>query len=110
MEKTEKTRQEASAKVIKAVAHPSRLFIIEELNKKERCVNELAEMIGADTSTVSKHLSVLKNSGLVANEKRGNCIYYTLRCACILDFMDCVKEVLTANADEHRKILKSCKK
>ena len=84
--------------------------MIEELHKQERCVGELTEMIGADTSTVSKHLTVLKNAGLVTDEKRGNCIYYTLRCTCILDFIGCVEEVLSANAEEHNKILKSCKK
>ena len=61
---------EARAKIIKAIAHPSRLFIIEELSKQERCVGELTEMICADASTVSKHLSVLKNAGLVSDEKR----------------------------------------
>ncbi len=61
---------EARAKIIKAIAHPTRLFIVEELEKKEKCVNELTEMIGADMSTVSKHLSVLKNAGLSATVKR----------------------------------------
>jgi len=64
-----KTKYEARAKIIKAMAHPSRLLIIEELSKRECCVTELTEMIGADTSTVSKHLSVLKNAGLVTDEK-----------------------------------------
>ena len=101
---------EARAKIIKAMAHPSRLFIIEELSKQEHCVGELTEMICADTSTVSKHLSVLRNAGLVSDEKRGNSIYYTLRCTCILDFIGCVEDVLSANAKEHNKLLKSCKK
>jgi ArsR family transcriptional regulator len=105
-----KPRYEARARILKAMAHPSRLLIIEELQKQERCVNELTEMIGSDMSTVSKHLSVLKNAGLVSDEKRANCIYYTLRCTCILDFIGCVEEVLSANAEEHNKILKSCKK
>jgi ArsR family transcriptional regulator len=101
---------EARAKIIKAMAHPSRLFIIEELNKKERCVNELTDMIGADASTVSKHLSVLKNAGLVSDEKRGNSIFYSLRCHCIMDFIGCVEDVLSANTQEHNKILKACKR
>jgi len=100
---------EARAKIIKAMAHPSRLFIIEELSKQERCVGELTDMIGADASTVSKHLSILKNAGLVSDEKRGSSIYYTLRCNCILDFIGCVEDVLSANAKEHANILKSCK-
>jgi ArsR family transcriptional regulator len=104
------TRHEARAKIIKAMGHPSRLFIIEELSKRECCVNELTAMIGADTSTVSKHLSVLKNAGIVTDEKRGNSIFYSLRCPCIMDFMECVEDVLSANAKENIKILKCCKK
>ncbi|MCL5271670.1 MAG: metalloregulator ArsR/SmtB family transcription factor, partial [bacterium] len=60
-----KTRSqcEARARIIKAMGHPTRVFMVEELSKGERCVCELTEMVGADVSTVSKHLSVLKNAG-----------------------------------------------
>ncbi len=101
---------EVRAKIIKAMAHPSRLFIIEELNKGEQCVNDLTAMIGADASSVSKHLSVLKNAGLVMMEKRGNAIFYRLRVPCIMQFIGCVEDVLSANAKEHARILKCCKK
>jgi ArsR family transcriptional regulator, arsenate/arsenite/antimonite-responsive transcriptional repressor len=110
MKIAEKTKHEARAKIIKAMAHPSRLFIIEELNKKVHCVNELTEMIGADVSTVSKHLSILKNAGLVADEKRGNSIFYTLSCPCIMEFMTCVEDVLSSTAKQQMEILKCCKK
>ncbi len=110
MKESIKPQYEARAKILKAMAHPSRLLIIEELQKQERCVNELTDMVGADTSTVSKHLSVLKNAGLVTDEKRGNSIFYHLRVPCILDFMGCVENVLSANAKEHANILKCCKK
>lgn len=105
-----KPQHEARAKIIKAIAHPSRLFIIEELAKKERCVGELTEMIGADASTVSKHLSVMKNAGLVTVEKRGNSIFYSLRIPCIMQFIGCVEDVLSNNAREHIEILKCCRK
>jgi ArsR family transcriptional regulator len=110
MKSSIKPQYEARAAIIKAMAHPSRLLIIEELNKNERCVGELTDMIGADTSTVSKHLSVLKNAGLVTDEKRANCIYYSLRCPCIMNFIGCVEDVLTAKAEDHKIIMKSCRK
>ncbi len=109
MKKSARPRYEAWAKIIKAMAHPSRLLIIEELQKQERCVNELTEMVGADTSTVSRHLSVLKNAGLVQDEKRANSIFYSLCCPCIMDFVSCVEDVLSANAKEHANIMKCCK-
>lgn len=110
MRNSMKPQYEARAKIIKAMAHASRLFIIEELYKQERCVGELTEMIGADASTISKHLSVLKNAGLVTDEKRGNSIFYHLRVPCIMDFMGCLEDVLSANVKEHKKILQCCKR
>ncbi len=110
MDKQTRALYEARANIIKAIAHPSRLFIIEELKKHERCVNDLTEMIGSDASTVSKHLSVLKNAGLVYDEKRGTSIFYHLRVPCILDFIGCVEEVLEANATEKMEIVAHCKR
>ena len=88
------------AKVFKALAHPSRLFILEQLTDGERCVCELTDMIGSDMSTVSKHLSVLKSAGIIQDDKRGLQVYYRLKMPCILRFFDCVGEVLEANAKE----------
>ena len=89
-----KVRLEARAKVMKALAHPTRLFIVDELSRGERCVCDLTEKIGADVSTVSKHLSVLKRAGIVRDDKRGVQVYYRLRVPCILNFFGCVEAVL----------------
>ncbi len=86
------------ANVLKAVAHPSRLFIVEELAKKERCVCELTEMIGADMSTVSKHLTVLKQAGIVIDEKRGAMVFYRLRVPCLEKLFESVESVLECSA------------
>lgn len=100
------TRLEARARIIKALAHPTRLFMVEELSQKERCVSELTEMIGSDVSTVSKHLSVLKNAGIVQDQKKGSQVYYTLRIPCILKFFDCIESVLVANVKAHMELIK----
>ncbi len=96
-----KKQFEARANVLKAMAHPSRLFIIEELEKGERCVCDLTEMIGADVSTISKHLSVLKQAGIVVDDKRGNQVFYQLRVPCVLNFCSCVESVLELQAQDH---------
>lgn len=88
------------AKIIKALAHPTRLFIADQLSTGEKCVCELTEMIGADVSTVSRHLSVLKSSGIISDDKRGLNVYYTLRTPCVLNFLGCVEEVIQTNLDE----------
>lgn len=96
----------ARAQIIKALSHPTRLFIVEELEQGERCVCELTDMIAADVSTVSKHLSVLKQAGIVLDDKRGNQVFYRLRVSCVLGFLDCVESVLEARADEQRSLLR----
>jgi len=99
-------RFDAQAKVIKAMAHPTRLFIIDQLSRRERCVCELTEMTGADMSTVSKHLSVLKNAGIVADEKRGSQVFYRLRMPCVLDLFSCVQSVMRATAKEKLELVR----
>ena len=84
----------ARARVMKALAHPSRLFIVDELSRGERCVCELTEMIGADVSTVSKHLALLREAGLVLDDRRGQQVFYRLRVPCILNFFGCVEAVI----------------
>jgi ArsR family transcriptional regulator len=84
------TRHETRAAVIKALAHPSRVLLVDALGEGERCVCELTELVGADISTVSKHLAILKNAGIVEAEKRGLNQYYRLRCVCLPEFFRCV--------------------
>ena len=108
MEKKLHPQYEARADILKAMGHPTRLFILEELHGAERCVNELTDMIGSEVSTVSKHLSVLKNVGLVRDEKRGTSIYYTLCCPCVLDFIGCIETVLKTQVEERMKIAQCC--
>ena len=80
----------APARIFKALGHPTRLFMALELARGERCVCELQELVSADMSTISKHLSVLRETGLVANERRGAQVFYSLVFPCVLGFMDCI--------------------
>jgi DNA-binding transcriptional ArsR family regulator len=101
-------KYEARAKIIKAMAHPTRLFIVDELAKNgERCVCELTEMVGVDMSTVSRHLATLKNAGIIEDDKRGSQVYYRLRIKCISSFFECVESVMKCNAKDHQRML-SC--
>ncbi len=89
---------EARAKVFKALGHPSRLMIVDELAQGTRCVCELTALVGADISTVSKHLTVLKSAGIVRDERRGSNVYYTLSMTCVSGFMGCVDRHLRSQA------------
>ncbi|MFH1502850.1 MAG: metalloregulator ArsR/SmtB family transcription factor [Candidatus Eisenbacteria bacterium] len=94
MNESIRERYEARASVMKALAHSSRLYIVDELSHGERCVHELTEAIGSDMSTVSKHLGVLRSAGIVCDEKRGSEVYYSLRMGCVVDFFGCMDAVL----------------
>jgi len=93
MTATAQADYKAKAQIIKALAHPTRLFIVDELSRGERCVNDLTDMIGVEMPTVSRHLSVLRNAGLLEDEKRGAQVFYRLSVPCVLNFFKCVQAV-----------------
>jgi len=82
------------AEVFKALGHPTRLQIVEKLGDGELCVCHILEMFDVDMSTLSRHLSVLKNAGVVVDERRGKNIFYTLKCPCLLEMIECMEKVL----------------
>jgi ArsR family transcriptional regulator len=96
---------EEKAKIFKALGHPTRLFMVEELGKGERCVCELVALVGCDFSTVSKHLAVLKQACIVEVEKRGLMVFYRLKVPCVLNFMGCIDAVVKSKAAAHLKLL-----
>ncbi len=93
-------KYEARAAIVKALACPARLMIVDELTEfGERSVQELTAMIGTDASTVSRHLSILKSAGIVASRKCGTNVYYRLRMGCAVGFLECVESMLREDAE-----------
>jgi len=105
MDEKTRARYEARSRIIKALAHPSRLFIVDELSRGERNVRELTGMVGADVSTVSKHLAVLKQEGIVEDDKRGTQVFYKLRMSCVLSFFSCVETVIETRVRAQMELL-----
>ncbi len=87
------------AQVLKAMAHPARLQIIDALAEGEKCVCELQELIGSALPTVSRHLTRMKSAGIIAGRRDGNSIYYRLLMPCVLRIFGCIDEVVSAEAD-----------
>ncbi len=104
MTELDKREYEELARISKALAHATRLYLIHKLDEQEYCVKELTELIGVDISTVSKHLTILKNAGIIISEKRGNCIYYTLQCRCVLSMFSCLTNVIETNREKMNEI------
>ena len=69
---------EAQARIFKALGHPSRLLMVDALRDGEKCVCDLQALVGDDMSTISKHLAVLRDAGVVTRRKQGVNIYYSL--------------------------------
>ncbi len=91
----------AGADIFKALGHSSRLLIVDALAHGERCVADLTQFIGCDASTVSNHLSILRNVGLIADERRGQQVFYRLATPCVTKVFACLEEV-RATRENHR--------
>ena len=85
---------ERQAEVVKSVAHPLRIAVVDFLKDGEQCVCDIAEYIGAERSNVSRHLSVMVSSGVLDSRKEGLKMIYRLKTPCVLNFISCVTEVL----------------
>ena len=88
-----RARYQRHARIIRALAHPTRLLILEELGCGERNVTQLTGMVGVEMATVSRHLSLLKNAGLIESDKRGAQVFYYVRAKCVLKVFDCIKAI-----------------
>jgi ArsR family transcriptional regulator len=106
MKDTEKAKYETRAKVLKALAHPARLKLVDELTAYEEvCVCDLTEAIGSDMSTVSRHLAQLKNAGIVESEKHGQMVFYRLRIKCLASLFNCIESVVKCQIDDQLRML-----
>ena len=98
-------RFELQAEVLKALAHPARLMMVHALREGELCVCELAEIAQTERTSVSKHLALLKNAGILRDRKEGLKVYYSLARPCVLNFFECVENVVKSRVQEERSAL-----
>ncbi len=94
------------ADIVKAIAHPLRIAILDFLKDGEQCVCDIAEYIGSERSNVSRHLSVMVNAGVLEHRKEGLKVIYSLKTPCILDFFSCITNCLRQQAKENHRLLK----
>lgn len=102
MTSDERARFAGLSTVFKALSHPTRLFIVNKLKERPYCVCDLTMLVGADTSTISKHLSVLKAAGFVTDAKEGTSVYYSLSCGCVNELFAGAETVMRNNLDRFR--------
>ncbi len=96
---------EIRSRIIKAMAHPVRLMAIDALKESDRSFSALNDMFSLDKSTVSKHLSVLKEAGIVSSRREGADVIYRLEVPCVIDFFGCVTAVVENNVKKQQVCL-----
>lgn len=92
MQRFERETYLRPAKKFKALGHPIRLWIAQQLLEEEHCVHELVELTELDFSTISQHLTALKEAEVLEDERRGKCVYYRVKCECVKRFLACMAE------------------
>lgn len=92
--------------IVKAMAHPTRLLVMDVLTQGEKCVNDLTNLAGCDVTTLSKHLAVMRRAGLLQCDKRGVNVFYQIACPCFLEFFRCI-DLIQAN-QTHLKRCEAC--
>jgi DNA-binding transcriptional ArsR family regulator len=97
---------EIRAELVRALAHETRLEIIDILGERgKRCVCELTEALGVSQSSVSKHLGILKQAGIVDSHKEGLNVRYYLRTPCVVNFFTCLDNVLLKDLEKRQEQL-----
>lgn len=90
----------------KALAHPSRIRILELLGDKEVCVCELIENLGLEQSNVSQHLAVLRKQNIITSTKVGLKVMYRIKHPEVLTILNSVQEILTNQLMESEALMR----
>ena len=106
MREKERRKCELQAEVLKALAHPLRLAVVQYLAKEEKCVCEIVDYVGTSQSNISKHLSIMKKVGILSDRKEGLSVYYRLNMPCALNFFQCVQDIIDADLAERSAVLR----
>jgi DNA-binding transcriptional ArsR family regulator len=89
------------AQMCQGLADPTRILILYSLAESPRRVTELAEILEVSQPTVSRHLKVLRERGLVTATREGNTVHYALRDQRIIQALDLLRAVMADTLAEH---------
>jgi DNA-binding transcriptional ArsR family regulator len=84
----------ARAQILKALAHPTRVLMLNALSRGDRCVNDLRSLASVSQPTISHHLEKLKKVGIVTEKRQGKKVIHHLSCPCMLEAVDCTLGVI----------------
>lgn len=96
----------AKAEILKALANPIRLIVVDALRRGDLCVCDLNKLVGVRQPTLSRHLIQLKKAGIVTERREGPRVIHHLETPCILKAFDCALEVLKMHANRRERVLR----
>jgi len=98
---------ELQAEILKAMAQPTRLRILECLRNGEKCICEIVPAVQGEQSNISRHISMMQKSRIVATRKDGVKLMVKVVDPKIFDILDWVNSLLKSQMDERRRLLRS---
>jgi len=95
------------AEILKALAQPTRLKIVDFLRDGERCVCEIFPAIGEEQSNTSRHLNLMVSSGVLFRRKEGVKIFYALKHPEIIEIVDLATKIMIQEITGRHQLLKA---
>lgn len=95
--------------VVKALANPIRLMIVDSLRNGEKSVSEIIEITKEEQSNISKSLGILKSHGLIKDRKEGSNVFYSLKICCINEFFCCLDNIISENLKYQQELINASK-
>jgi DNA-binding transcriptional ArsR family regulator len=94
------------AEIFQALAHPTRIAIVEALRPGEMSAGSLIEQLGLEQANVSQHLAVLRAKQIVVSRKEGNQVFYSLRDPVLIEVLDILKRYFNSQLSQTMSMLK----
>jgi ArsR family transcriptional regulator len=94
------------ASIFQALAHPTRIAIIELLRNGEQPVSVIIEQLKLEPANASQHFSVLRAKNIVISRKEGNQVFYAVRDPLLIDVLDIMRQYFQAHVEEASAMLR----
>ena len=104
------TIRDYKASIFQALAHPTRIAILEVLRDGETSARAIQDRLGVEQANLSQHLAILRSRDIVSNRKEGNQVFYSLRNKVLIKVLDLMRQHFQAHLAEAVKMLGEVKK
>src|SRR4029434_301840 len=102
--------QRFKAQFFRALAHPTRIRILEVLVRRDRTVQELQEQLTLDQPVVSQQLAVLRHQGIVSARKEGSSVRYALRDPLVGSLLDVARQIFNNRLGDSQGLLRELRR